>query len=124
MAPIPMIASAAAPKVLPVLLAVGSISIVGGYVRSQLTTQSRTFDRQFSQYNTNKSESVRAKTFDALCLTLEQVFSTFLAGKKLLKIRPIWLAFMGWLLDLDLDSDSDLRRFINKSALGKIKLHD
>ncbi|GKT99077.1 hypothetical protein FLAG1_01234 [Fusarium langsethiae] len=64
MAPIPMIASAAAPKVLPVLLAVGSISIVGGYVRSQLTTQSRTFDRQFSQYNTNKSESVRAKTFD------------------------------------------------------------
>ncbi|RGP66833.1 hypothetical protein FSPOR_6428 [Fusarium sporotrichioides] len=64
MAPIPMITSAAAPKVLPVLLAVGSISIVGGYVRSQLTTQSRTFDRQFSQYNTNKSESVRAKTFD------------------------------------------------------------
>ncbi|KAM0302146.1 hypothetical protein HYE67_004158 [Fusarium culmorum] len=64
MAPIPMITSAAAPKVLPVLLAVGSISIVGGYVRSQLTTQSRTFDRQFSQYNTNKSESARAKTFD------------------------------------------------------------
>ncbi|KAG8669499.1 hypothetical protein FPOAC2_08828 [Fusarium poae] len=64
MAPIPMIKSAAAPKVLPVLIAVGSISIVGGYVRSQLTTQSRTFDRQFSQYNTNKSESVRAKTFN------------------------------------------------------------
>ncbi|QPC79262.1 hypothetical protein HYE68_010014 [Fusarium pseudograminearum] len=64
MAPIPMIASAAAPKVLPVLFAVGSISIVGGYVRSQLTSQSRTFDRQFSQYNTNKSESARAKTFD------------------------------------------------------------
>ncbi|KAM0357482.1 hypothetical protein ACHAP4_006292 [Fusarium culmorum] len=64
MAPIPMITSAAAPKVLPVLLAVGSISIVGGYVRSQLTTQSRTFDRRFSQYNTNKSESARAKTFD------------------------------------------------------------
>ncbi|CAF3584834.1 hypothetical protein SNK03_011951 [Fusarium graminearum] len=64
MAPIPMITSTAAPKVLPVLLAVGSISIVGGYVRSQLTTQSRTFDRQFSQYNTHKSESARAKTFD------------------------------------------------------------
>ncbi|EKJ76866.1 hypothetical protein FPSE_03052 [Fusarium pseudograminearum CS3096] len=64
MAPIPMITSAAAPKVLPVLLAVGSISIVGGYVRSQLTSQSRTFDRQFSQYNTNKSEFARAKTFD------------------------------------------------------------
>ncbi|RGP78054.1 hypothetical protein FLONG3_3889 [Fusarium longipes] len=64
MAPLPMIKPTAAPKVLPVLIAVGSISIVGGYVRSQLTNQSRTFDRYFSQYNTNKSESVRAKTFD------------------------------------------------------------
>jgi hypothetical protein len=51
-------------RVLPVLIAVGSISIVGGYVRSQLSNQSRTFDRYFSQYNTNKSESVRAKTFN------------------------------------------------------------
>ncbi|KAL4722906.1 hypothetical protein ACLX1H_010146 [Fusarium chlamydosporum] len=64
MAPLPMIKSTAGPKVLPVLIAVGSISVVGGYVRSQLSTQSRTFDRYFSQYNTTKSESARAKTFN------------------------------------------------------------
>ena len=51
-------------RVLPVLIAVGSISVVGGYVRSQLTNQSRTFDRYFSQYNTTKSETVRARTFN------------------------------------------------------------
>ncbi|KAF9774993.1 hypothetical protein IL306_006916 [Fusarium sp. DS 682] len=59
-----MIKPTTGPRVLPVLIAVGSISVVGGYVRSQLTNQSRTFDRYFSQYNTTKSESVRAKTFD------------------------------------------------------------
>ncbi|CAJ0552150.1 hypothetical protein HG530_008673 [Fusarium avenaceum] len=60
----PMIKTTAAPKVLPVLLVVGSISVVGGYVRNQLMTTSRKFDRSFSQYNTNKSESARAKTFN------------------------------------------------------------
>jgi hypothetical protein len=45
-------------------LTIGSATIVGSYVRSQLKTQSRTFDRQFSQYNTKESEAVRAKTFD------------------------------------------------------------
>ncbi|KAM5344803.1 hypothetical protein ACJ41O_010665 [Fusarium nematophilum] len=59
-----LIKPTAAPKVLPVLLVVGSISVVGGYVRSQLKTQSRTFDRYFSQYNSAQSEASRAKTFD------------------------------------------------------------
>ncbi|KAH7274779.1 hypothetical protein B0J15DRAFT_473636, partial [Fusarium solani] len=61
---LPIVKSAAAPKVVPVLLTIGSATIVGSYVRSQLKTQSRTFDRQFSQYNTKESEAVRAKTFD------------------------------------------------------------
>ncbi|KAF4990373.1 hypothetical protein FHETE_3008 [Fusarium heterosporum] len=60
----PMIKPTVGPKVLPVLLVVGSISVVGGYVRNQLMTTSRKFDRSFSQYNTNKSEAVRAKTFN------------------------------------------------------------
>ncbi|KAF4977690.1 hypothetical protein FZEAL_5831 [Fusarium zealandicum] len=60
----PMIKAAAAPKVLPVLLVVGSVSVVGGYVRSQLQNQSRTFDRYFSQYNSPQSEAARAKTFN------------------------------------------------------------
>ncbi|KAI8685305.1 hypothetical protein NCS55_00201700 [Fusarium keratoplasticum] len=61
---LPIVKAAAAPKVVPVLLTIGSATIVGSYVRSQLKTQSRTFDRQFSQYNTKESEAVRAKTFD------------------------------------------------------------
>ncbi|KAF5019572.1 hypothetical protein F66182_8425 [Fusarium sp. NRRL 66182] len=60
----PMIKPTAGPKVLPVLVVVASVSVVGGYVRSQLTTQSRTFDRYFSQYNSVQSEAVRAKTFN------------------------------------------------------------
>ncbi|KAJ4258914.1 hypothetical protein NW762_008001 [Fusarium torreyae] len=51
-------------RIVPVLLTVGSATVVGGYVRSQLNKQSRTFDRTFSQYNTAKSEQVRAQTFD------------------------------------------------------------
>ncbi|KAF4460020.1 hypothetical protein FALBO_13214 [Fusarium albosuccineum] len=61
---LPIVKASAGPKVVPVLLAVGSATVVGGYVRSQLRTQSRTFDRYFSQYNTRESEAVRAKTFD------------------------------------------------------------
>ncbi|KAJ4312578.1 hypothetical protein N0V84_009861 [Fusarium piperis] len=61
---LPIVKAAAAPKVVPVLLTIGSATIVGTYVRSQLKTQSRTFDRYFSQYNTKESEAVRAQTFD------------------------------------------------------------
>ncbi|RSL99047.1 hypothetical protein CDV31_012343 [Fusarium ambrosium] len=60
----PMIKPSAGPKALPLLLVVGSVSIVGTYVSSQLRNQSRTFDRYFSQYNNTQSEASRAKTFD------------------------------------------------------------
>ncbi|KAM0433947.1 hypothetical protein ACHAPT_003891 [Fusarium lateritium] len=60
----PMIKPVAGPKALPLLLVVGSVSVVGTYVSSQLKNQSRTFDRYFSQYNSAQSEASRAKTFN------------------------------------------------------------
>ncbi|KAM0561651.1 hypothetical protein ACHAPJ_002819 [Fusarium lateritium] len=64
MAAAPMIKPTVGPKVLPVLLVVGSLSVVGGYVRNQLAVQSRSFDRSFSKYNSTQSEAARAKTFN------------------------------------------------------------
>ncbi|KAI8717836.1 hypothetical protein NCS52_00860700 [Fusarium sp. LHS14.1] len=54
----------ATPKVLPIVMAVGSFAIVAGFVRSQLAITSAKFDRSFDKYNTPESEASRARTFD------------------------------------------------------------
>ncbi|KAF4470888.1 hypothetical protein FALBO_2209 [Fusarium albosuccineum] len=54
----------ATPKVLPVVMAVGSFAIIAGFVRSQLAITSAKFDRSFSKYNTPESEAARAKSFE------------------------------------------------------------
>ncbi|KAF4979053.1 hypothetical protein FZEAL_4663 [Fusarium zealandicum] len=59
-----LIKTVAAPKALPILMAVGSFAVVAGFVRSQLSITSAKFDRSFSKYNTPQSEASRAKTFD------------------------------------------------------------
>ncbi|EWZ01273.1 hypothetical protein FOQG_15997 [Fusarium oxysporum f. sp. raphani 54005] len=55
-------------KIVPLLLTVGSATVVGGCVRTQLKTQSRTFDRKFSQYNTAQSEQTMKTVIHELWL--------------------------------------------------------
>ncbi|KAJ3483628.1 hypothetical protein NLG97_g7263 [Lecanicillium saksenae] len=52
------------PRGLPMLIAGTSVVAVGAYVKSQLTTQSKTMDRFFATYNTPVSEASRRKTFE------------------------------------------------------------
>ncbi|KAM5353863.1 hypothetical protein ACJ41O_000513 [Fusarium nematophilum] len=74
---------AAVPKVLPILMVVGScksppqtsmsftqtntnppVAVVASFVRSQLAITSAKFDHSFDKYNTPESEASRKKTFE------------------------------------------------------------
>ncbi|KAJ3537475.1 hypothetical protein NM208_g6293 [Fusarium decemcellulare] len=91
---LPIVKASAGPKVVPVLLAVGSATVVGGYVRSQLRTQSRTFDRYFSQYNTKESEAVRQRPLTARSPTLEPASLTSSAGNQFV-LEHHWNGVLG-----------------------------
>ncbi|KAK7432349.1 hypothetical protein QQZ08_000911 [Neonectria magnoliae] len=54
---------AAVPKIVPVMMVVGSASILYAFVTSQLSRTSNKFDRFFDQYNNSQSEANRQRAF-------------------------------------------------------------
>ncbi|KAJ0109049.1 hypothetical protein J7T55_002241 [Diaporthe amygdali] len=48
----------------PAIAVVASLSAVGAYVKWQLGTSSRTYDRMFAQYQSAQSEASRQRVFE------------------------------------------------------------
>ncbi|KAH8733907.1 hypothetical protein BGZ61DRAFT_529141 [Ilyonectria robusta] len=52
------------PKVVPVMMVVGSAAALFTFINSQLNRQSNKFDRFFDQYNSAQSEASRKAAFE------------------------------------------------------------